>query len=145
MTAAGKYHRTDGPAVVYPSGAEEWYVRGILHREDGPASISSLGTKYWYQNGKLHRDTGPAIEWSDGDWDYYYRGKLHRLDGPTQYRSHSAITPNLTKFRYTWCVNDRVFNCEQDWIVARDWWISYKEYTRADIESVIGMFKIVEW
>src|SRR5690348_15251732 len=33
----GKYHRTDGPAVINNKGTEYWYFKGELHRSDGPA------------------------------------------------------------------------------------------------------------
>ena len=44
-------HRTDGPAVEYTDGSEEWYVNGKLHRTDGPAVECADGTKFWYVNG----------------------------------------------------------------------------------------------
>jgi hypothetical protein len=37
---SGKFHRTDGPAVVINNFSEEWYINGFLHREDGPAYIT---------------------------------------------------------------------------------------------------------
>ena len=49
--AVGQPHRTDGPAVIYPSGTRAWYQNGVLHRLDGPAVIYSNGTERWYQNG----------------------------------------------------------------------------------------------
>jgi len=45
----GKYHRENGPAIIWPNGDKEWYLNGRCHREDGPADIFSDGTKnYWY-------------------------------------------------------------------------------------------------
>ena len=58
--AAGRYHRTAGPAVVYCTGEQHWYQNGVLHREDGPAIVYPGGNKCWYRNGKLHRTDGPA-------------------------------------------------------------------------------------
>ena len=58
--AAGEYHRTAGPAVVFHTGVQHWYQNGVLHREDGPAITYPGGTKCWYRNGKLHRTDGPA-------------------------------------------------------------------------------------
>jgi hypothetical protein len=46
----GKYHREDGPAVIYPTGDAVWYNNGKLHREDGPAIIYKDGTQFWYLN-----------------------------------------------------------------------------------------------
>jgi len=46
----GLYHRIDGPAVEYASGAKEWFVNGKHHRIDGPASIFPKTNKYWALN-----------------------------------------------------------------------------------------------
>ena len=48
----GELHREDGPALIYPDGAQHWYLNGKRHREDGPAAIYPNGTQYWYRNGK---------------------------------------------------------------------------------------------
>ena len=51
-------HRTDGPAIIYPSGSQWWYLNGNLHRTDGPAIIWPDGTQYWYLNGQeVNKDT----------------------------------------------------------------------------------------
>ena len=47
----GKYHREDGPAVVYANGYQAWYLNGQLHREDGPAIVYANGDQFWYLNG----------------------------------------------------------------------------------------------
>ena len=47
----GKYHRDDGPAVIYCDGSKEWFQHGVYHRADGPASIFKDGTKHWGLNG----------------------------------------------------------------------------------------------
>ena len=49
--ARGKLHRTDGPAIIYADGDQEWWVNGKPHRTDGPAVIYANGTKLWYING----------------------------------------------------------------------------------------------
>ena len=58
-----KYHRTDGPAMIYNNGSENWYFNGILHRLDGPAKIWMGYCNRWYVNGKRHRSDGPAVEY----------------------------------------------------------------------------------
>ena len=68
---AGQFHRTDGPAMVYPNGNKSWYQNGRLHRTDGPAVEFSSGTKVWYQNGQLHRTDGAAVEYADGRKEWY--------------------------------------------------------------------------
>ena len=62
----GKFHREDGPAVIYYDGSEFWYLNGKLHREDGPAVIYSNGTKEWHLKGERHREDGPAVIDSNG-------------------------------------------------------------------------------
>ena len=57
----GEIHREDGPAVIYPSGAQIWYKDGLRHREDGPAVINPNGDAEWYIDGvkiKVH----PSVE-----------------------------------------------------------------------------------
>lgn len=49
---AGKWHRENGPAVEYVSGAKRWYYKGQLHRTDGPAVLGADGTKFWWLNGQ---------------------------------------------------------------------------------------------
>ena len=67
--AAGRYHRTAGPAVVYFTGEQHWYQNGVLHREDGPAIVYPGGNKCWYRNGRMHRTDGPAsIFWGTRHW-----------------------------------------------------------------------------
>lgn len=46
--AAGRLHREDGPAVVYPSGSCEWYQNGLRHRVDGPAVVYPNSQKFWF-------------------------------------------------------------------------------------------------
>lgn len=47
------FHREDGPAIEWASGAKEWYVNGHQHRIGGPADEWSEGVcKRWYINGK---------------------------------------------------------------------------------------------
>lgn len=80
----GRQHRRRGPAVVYPSGGEEYFVEGRRHREDGPAFIRPgppYTEEYWFE-GQLHRQDGPArvIEGELEQW--YYKGHLHRLRRP---------------------------------------------------------------
>jgi len=74
--AAGKHHRTDGPALELANGTKEWWVDGKLHRTDGPAVEHADGHKEWYLNGKLHRTDGPTVERTDGSKAWYLNGKL---------------------------------------------------------------------
>ena len=58
----GKYHRTDGPALVCASNETLiYYQHGKYHRDDGPALVcASNEVLIYYQHGKHHRDDGPA-------------------------------------------------------------------------------------
>ncbi len=71
-----RLHRTDGPAIVWAAGTQEWWVDGQLHREDGPAIIRKSGTKLWYLNGQRHCSDGPAIIWADGTQEWWVNGKF---------------------------------------------------------------------
>lgn len=44
------------------------------HRENGPAVIWNNGSEYWYREGKIHREDGPAIKHSDGTVEYALNG-----------------------------------------------------------------------
>lgn len=52
--AAGQFHRTDGPAILYPSGTKEWYQNGLRHRLNGPAVVLPNGTVFWYIKGQKY-------------------------------------------------------------------------------------------
>lgn len=70
-------HREDGPAVVYFSGTEIWYIHGVRHRADGPAFRGSDGTEQWYFKGLVHRADGPAIIHPNGRQEWWLSG--HRF------------------------------------------------------------------
>ena len=52
--------------IIGPTGTKRWYLDGKFHREDGPAIIYEDGVKQWYLHGNLHREDGPAVEYPDG-------------------------------------------------------------------------------
>jgi hypothetical protein len=78
----GKLHREDGPAVVYESGAQEYWLDDKRHCVEGPAIIWANGSQEWWYEGKRHREGGPAIMLADGTHEWWYEGKRHREDGP---------------------------------------------------------------
>lgn len=47
----GRFHREDGPAVIWNDGGMEWWLNGKLHREDGPAIQRASNWKQWWVNG----------------------------------------------------------------------------------------------
>lgn len=47
----GKYHRDNNkPAIIKPSGFEQYCVNDKLHRTDGPALIDANGYTYYFLN-----------------------------------------------------------------------------------------------
>lgn len=72
-----RYHRLDGPAVVYDNGSDAWYYHGKLHREGGPAvSITRMGGFHgWYKHGNHHRTDGPAVVGSNGLAEWWVDGR----------------------------------------------------------------------
>ena len=52
--AAGRLHRTDGPAIEWYDGDLEWFHNGKRHRTDGPAIVRVDGTLAWWINGKSY-------------------------------------------------------------------------------------------
>ena len=75
----GLAHRDDGePATTFTDGTQMWYQHGKFHREDGPAVIYADGTQMWYQQDQLHREDGPAVICADGSKKWYIKGKLEK-------------------------------------------------------------------
>ena len=72
---AKELHRTEGPAVIWPDGHEEYWVDGKRHRLGGPALILPGGTVEYWVDGELHRTEGPAVVWADGTVEYWVDGK----------------------------------------------------------------------
>ena len=120
----GKLHRDDGPAVIFPQ-----------------TNYYSSNCRSWYQNGVRHRVGGPAVEYNDGRQLYYFRGKLHRLDGPA--KCGSMLYPGGIRHDDYWVNGRRYESSAYPQAVAN--WLSYKEFTRDEITSLIGNFRIVEW
>jgi len=56
---------------ILSDGTKRWLKNGYLHRTDGPAIEFPSGTKKWFQNGQLHRTDGPAEEYPDGIKQYW--------------------------------------------------------------------------
>ena len=70
----GKYHRADGPAIIWADGTHQWCVDSQLHRTDGPAVIMADGHQEWWVNGKRHRIDGPAFIQADGHQEWWVNG-----------------------------------------------------------------------
>jgi hypothetical protein len=71
----GKFHRADGPAVIWPDGYQVYYINGKRHRVNGPAIIAPNGYQAYWLNGKRHRADGPAIIYVNGYEEYCINGE----------------------------------------------------------------------
>lgn len=90
-----KFHRTNGPARIWPIDNVEYWVNGELlnenereymHKTNIKLEISMWGLRTWWKQRLLHRHNHAAIIWSNGDSDWYVNGKKHRTDGPARIR-----------------------------------------------------------
>jgi hypothetical protein len=59
---------------VGDDGSETWKEDGRFHREDGPAVIYPSGTMIWYRHGQLHCESGPAWCWMNGNLEWWLYG-----------------------------------------------------------------------
>ena len=72
----GQRHRTDGPAVIWPDGAQGWFINDQLHHINGPAVIYADGTQHWFINGRnITREVEAWMIFQDVMWPW---------DTPTQ-------------------------------------------------------------
>ena len=82
---------------VDENGTKYWYLNGKYHREDGPAIIFASGNLFWYKNGIQHRIDGPAIEWTNGHTSWIINGHLvTELIGEWA-KDHEIDLDNLTE------------------------------------------------
>ena len=42
---AGQYHRTNGPAIIFPDGTALWYLNGIYLREEEIKTLTETGSE----------------------------------------------------------------------------------------------------
>jgi|ERR1700691_100836 len=62
----GKFHRKDGPAIIYSNGTIKYFLNGKSHREDGPAVIWDDGEKYFINDKDI---TDEVNDWLSGETD----------------------------------------------------------------------------
>ena len=96
----GKYHRADGPAVIWSCGTQFWYLNGKYHRADGPAIISATGSQEWWVNDKLHRTDGPAVISATGTQHWYLNGKCYAFKSFCQELNLSSEDILYLKLKY---------------------------------------------
>ena len=46
----GRSHREDGPASVWPNGAQGWFRHGRAHFAHGPSILYADGAIVWYED-----------------------------------------------------------------------------------------------
>jgi len=105
----GHFHNDSGPAIIYPNGAESWFINGLKHRDNLPAYISPTGHKEWWVDDALHRIDGPAIERADGTRQWHIFGNditikveawLTQGNLPYDYRSWTDDEKNWFMLRW---------------------------------------------
>jgi hypothetical protein len=62
--------------VKHEDSTIEYLKNGKYHREDGPAVIWFDGLQDWFYEGKPHNLNGPAVIWPGGREEYYVYGTL---------------------------------------------------------------------
>ena len=79
-TADGYDHRTDGPAILYTDGEEEWHYMGDIHRVDGPAVVYPTGKVewWWYSKSMSFEQYIIKANWTDEQIiEYKLTGAIH--------------------------------------------------------------------
>ena len=60
--AQKRYHRDDGPAVIFPDGDTYWFINGTMHREDGPARIwKDRGIETWIKDAMFYEPSAHEL------------------------------------------------------------------------------------
>ena len=141
----GRFHREDGPAIIYKDGTKKWYKHGLLHREDGPAVIYSNGFKKWYLDGieysKKEFEEEICIELKYPQIDPLgnqvwrnKKGKYHRENGP------AVICKDGTK---EWYLNGIRHNLNGPAVIYsngfKEYWIDGEEFTKEQFEEIINV------
>ena len=135
--------------IADTDGCIRYYKNGKLHSENDQPAVTYptksthlfSGSKAWYYNGKRHRDKGPAFLSECGTIKLYLsHGELHRLDGPAGIMPRTSCSDAYVEYR----VNGRLYDSDSYPRAVANW-LSYKEFTRSEITSLIGNFRIVEW
>jgi hypothetical protein len=57
-----RFHRLNGPAVIYYDGSMSWIRHGRLHRDDGPArEWPARGIETWWKDGKPYEPSAHEL------------------------------------------------------------------------------------
>ena len=59
----GKFHRINGPAVIWEDGYTFWCRHGQLHRADGPAveKVPDEEEEEWYKDGEKYEPSAHEL------------------------------------------------------------------------------------
>lgn len=64
------------PDEISDKGVKVWRDKdGHIHRDHGPALIYPSGMEQYYKHGELHRFGGYAIEYPGGDGEFWVNGE----------------------------------------------------------------------
>lgn len=84
----------DEPAVVYADGTKWWYREGLIHRDNGPAVVHPNGAQEWWLNNQRQRTEYPDSEGIHPDLrgvkQFYENGVLVREEYPPRLASYHA-------------------------------------------------------
>lgn len=61
--------------VITVIGHTAWYCNDYPHRANGPAIIYPDGAQFWFYNGHRHRNSGPAVTLSNYYVEYWVKGQ----------------------------------------------------------------------
>ncbi len=127
----GKYHRTDGPAVIQRNGYQEWWENGVLKSRKRPdveeIQLHRIEYKdkieYYGNNSQRHRLDGPAVKYKNKKYEEWWKdGKKHRngdepaiilkdlkewyVDGKLHRETDKPS--HISKDTETWCVKGKI-------------------------------------
>ena len=100
----------EGPAEIWDSGTEIWYMYGVKHRENGHAVKDVVSNQtIWYYFGLIHNDTSRAkiiysknYRYCESAW--YKYGIVHRDNGPA-YTKAKLRSENMTIIQKSYYLN----------------------------------------
>ena len=60
LDGQNKFHRLNGPAIIFEDGSKSWLRHGKLHCDDGPARILK-DYEEWWKDGEPYEPTAHEI------------------------------------------------------------------------------------
>jgi hypothetical protein len=120
----------EGPAEMWDSGSEIWYMYGVKHRENGHAVKDVVSNQtIWYYFGLIHNDTSRAkIKYSKNyrycESAWYKYGIVHRDNGAA-YTKAKLRSENITIIQKSYYSNGHLHRDDGPAVIRRE---GYKEH-----------------